>query len=360
MDRQYLFRYEATLNHPLISESVIWGPGWPRYNTSKSVSENIVDEFGLDRFDLVVQKSYGNVPISEHVTYVIGNGTVILVDTSDCWDRKCVTQFFLNANIVVNPVAYYADWMEDFSKDRIIGHLPFCIDPYFFYKPVESVEKKYDVLVVGHMGPVYPLRSRLNELAKRNGISIHVRPHPAYVDLFDDKKLLSLGINVSAIEKYKPMKNAEDWFLVKQIRAYTNDLHSARMVAFDSSVFKLPVKKFWEAMMAGTPIISDIPNEFEDEMEKVIFRIDNSMSDREITDRIQKWLDNPAELRMRSQYGQNLAMKHFTCKKLVTSMVKYYHRYKRGDRGVFFKLPFSKTCYSLNIDGTKKNHWCPK
>ena len=102
---------------------------------------------------------------------------------------------------------------------------------------------------------------------------------------------------------------------------YWKQLQSAELCIICTSTFRYRVRKFVEAALAGCLVLSDLPADGADELQKFIVVVDRSHRAQHLLDVVKWWLDHPLERIKKARAAQANAMAWYTCRTLVENLV---------------------------------------
>jgi hypothetical protein len=260
-----------------------WGNGWPGYDASKSVSNNIAA--AGTTYDVV----YAYKPC-DHIEFAKAPAMRV-IDYNEMYNIPKVTKQIEDADAHL-LICHHANEMAHFAAampNRTFVHIPHCSNPAIFrdYHAAKTV----DFLVVGRISMEhYPLRTRLAyevvpKLVKL-GYVAEVWDHPGY-----------------------DVENADSPAIATR---YAQAMNAAHMVAFCTGVTRTRFAKFNEAALCNTAIVSDLPvGDGEKFFKQFVIKIDSSMRSDAIVDVVERHLKDKRALRARAELGRALSS-HYT------------------------------------------------
>ena len=136
-------------------------------------------------------------------------------------------------------------------------------------------------------------------------------------------------------------------------------MRRAKIVLFDSGVFRYQYQKFPEASLAGALIISDLPLQDEDFWREVIVPVSSADTDSTLVDTINWWLAHDEEREAKALHGQLLVAQKYTCDHTIDKLLQGYRRYKEERYGLWFPYPFTYGCMATNNSGGR-NPFCTR
>jgi hypothetical protein len=203
--------------------------------------------------------------------------------------RSCLQEIQVSGtkNIIChheNDIPKYAE-----LTDVTFHHLPHHI-PSEIFKDYE-LPKQFDVMLAGVISSkVYPFRERMKKLLEQNHWdSAAIREHPGYRVMNPEQQLIQ----------------------------YAKDLSKARIVITCSSIYKYALAKFPEIMACRSLVASDIPDERHDWFRRNIIEIHNGMSNSQIIDAINYWLERPEEMQAKTDAAYKDVHENLTIDKWV-------------------------------------------
>ena len=346
MDRSFYHQYEASKRHPCVV-SDLWGLGMPGYDNDLPLRENIRQKFGReDYFDVIY--IFGNFRPSE-LFELADMGAVTAHREFECFDARC-KGIFDNGHYKVSQLSYMVDmhfYISD-SFSRVISHSPHCADPGRVFSASRDAARPIDLYLAGAISAAYPLRQRWVAFSDQLKLPITYRTHPTYFS--------------EPFVKYEPWSEKHVDLVrtrEEQVLSYAQDLKQAKILLTDSSVYKYALMKYIEATMAGCLIIGYIPNDFPDMYRQFVVEVDKSMTDDQLIEIVNYWLENSAERIERVRKGQQLLMPEFTWDTSVDRLIDSVNAYRAGRYGMYYGGQFIQTCTATNsLVGNYHNEWC--
>ena len=265
------------------------GNNWENYNNDLTVQENINNIYtSEEKPDIVMAykplelKEFSEVTQTKCIRY---NETY---DTK--WTKKEIGKSA--ADIVIchhlNDMKEYEELYKD--SDIKFINIPHGAEQTIF-KDYE-LEKQKDILLVGSifyesmMGEHYPLRVRMVEVLRKMSTKYRcgIYPHPGGVHL--------------------------DAYTNLYTKRFAYAINSSKICVTCSGAPKSRFGKYVEIPMCGTAIAADMPGEQEEEFSKFLIEIDMSMSDKEIIDKLEYYLENENEREKKIAEGLRYASQH--------------------------------------------------
>jgi len=252
------------------------GPNWPDYDNSKTVQENIDKLYYNEELDLVI--AYKPLEMRDFKD-IYARRCIRYNEMYDhAWTLKEITES--QANVVIchheNDYLQYQKMFKYFKLwDLKFHHVAHCAEKTIFKD--YGLPKKYDLFLGGAtgirsmLGQHYPLRDRMvGILRKMNSkYECRIHPHPGY-DLGDahtDKYLID----------------------------FAKEINSAKIAITCSGAPKSRFGKYIEIPMSATAIAADIPDEDQEGFRKFVIEINMGMSDEEIINKLEHYLENDSE-----------------------------------------------------------------
>lgn len=340
MSRWYFHTFESFKQLPGV-EAYLWGPGFQGWDDTLTTSQNINKRWGDPLyFDFLMNHTFKRNDGRDWLG--IGTpATPVAVWHHECTynerlptkDISIVLPCSHEANIVFHAyagnMAYYS--AQSSVGDRLLWHLPHAVHlPLMSSQSNPLSDRKTDVLLVGRIWSVYPLRQRFQKLiedGKMPGKAVHYQ-HPGY--WFPD------GPDSRTPEAVE-----------KQGAEYLRQLENAKIVLMCTSKRRYAVRKYMEAAAAGALIIADIPEEREDEFRKFVVEVNLTDSDDVLIETVRWWLDHPKERIERATLGQKIVLSKYRSDMASKSIVTAMKRYIGGQRGMAFPYPFAQIDHFL-------------
>lgn len=236
---------------------------------------------------------------------------------------KCKSHEFIPLlDVVFIAYANNGPYLFNHTKDHLIVHQPHAACKQNFYHPIEA-KRDIDVLLVGKITGLYPLRKKLHNWIHEGKIPGVVREHPGYHQShFKNEN-----------QKYK--NHTAD----TQLADYAEQLKRAKIVYMCSSMRKFALRKYVEASLSGALIVADIPAERQSEFRKYVVEIDLDDSPESISEKVNFYLQNDTARIQRARIGQEISLGGYTYDVFVSQLVKNWKRFFDGQRGMY--LPHS-------------------
>lgn len=299
----------------------LWGSSWPGWDKNLKVWENIQNRFGF--VDVVHVHEWHDPPEIRGKVSSVSSGFYHELHCREVVG-KCIepdvfkpldTIFFSYANLAIYNTAYTAT--------KLYMHQPHGAPVDVFYHPVDS-PRDIDVLLIGKVSGLYPLRSKLYDWIEKGQLQATIRKHPGYFK-----------------PEFKDIEAYHNQSLSSQFVDYVAQIKRAKIVLLCSSSRKFALRKYIEAAMAGSLIIGDIPAERSAEFRDYVVEINVDDSLEKVREVIDKWLkDEPARLK-RASIGQKINMENYNYKRFVENLHEGWNRFRAGDRGMYLKHPFT-------------------
>ena len=335
VNRAFYTLYEVLKDVPGV-DTYLWGPGFPNYDDSKDLAQNVAYIWGTaGYFDFV----FNNTLRLEPTRRWLGRGTglsPVAVLYQDCFHKERLPspmykQIFpcthqgsdLYFHTYANNMGYYAYA----GHGNLVWHLPHFVQSGLYKRDVPHSARPVDILIVGSMWSVYPLRVRFLRLFDENRLPGLVRRLVVRKDW-----LLNMSDGTPTEQFIAAHKhNAEN---------YAQALQSAKIVLVCSSKRNIAVKSYIEAAAAGALVIGDIPGEREEEFRSWVVEVSPKQSDETILHTIKWWLSHTLEREARAKKGQELVLNKYTHYNAAYEVVDAMQSYITGYRGLVFPHRF--------------------
>jgi hypothetical protein len=262
-----------------------WGLNWPNYNKNWTVQKNLdnmQDKFNICiTFNPVEYPTLKDINIPKCIRY------------NEMWNikwavnqiKKCGSHLVICHHL--NDYEKYKKMNFPGVKFAYIGH---CAEKTIFKN--YNLKKEYDILIAGAISNIhYPLRNRFLRLLPflRKKYKCHQHPHPGY-DLKD-----------AHTDRY--------------LKEYAIKVNKSKIVLACTSKYRYRLGKYIEIPMCGTSAIcGDLPDDNVDDYSYVI-EINNSMTDKEIIDKISYYLDNEnkrlEKVKKGVDFAKNYTQEHY-------------------------------------------------
>lgn len=327
MDRWYFGIVDAYINAS-DGKSVLWGYGFDGYNNSLSLRNNIFMKFGsINYFTALMVFSKNDEEIRE-----VSNDMIIIGKEWECFEERCVGHIEkYNYSILLTAYAKETAYLAYSSNANVnmIVHCPNAA-PASMYVPVNHKDRTGGAVLCGAIyGNIYPLRKRFRKIiAARQLPRASVYRH--------------VGQRIS---------NA-----LEQSEQFTKMLQSHKIALFDASIYNYQLQKFAEAAIAGALIISNVPDDDPEFWTKYIVPVDFRVSDGELIEIVNYWLDHDNERTKKAQVAQEAVLCKYTTDHTSQLIAKSIALYHSGFRGTKHDFPFTNSCSADSP--VKKNKWC--
>lgn len=251
---------------------MVWsGIGWPGYDESKTVKQNLGDADCA-----YVYKGKGLKGLEEYpVRLAAFNEAHEATNTvGEIVDAKANLVVFHHEQEYIRFQRSSPYWPTRFV------HIPHCASRFS-----ENEDRPIDCLVTGVLSEkIYPLRCQMARLIKSGRLPGEVRPHPGY-----------------------RLKNVYE--CRKQHLEYLEHLSKAKIILACTSICRYELEKLIDAMASGALLITDLPNSdlFRNCFGDKIVQVLPDSLDEEIVRAVQWWLDHPKEARRRAWDAQDTA-----------------------------------------------------
>jgi len=276
------------LNHTGRDHDVVWsGCGWPNYDATKSVQENIESiesvELGVKFDAVVVYKGDQLIGIED-----VQRTRVIIFN--EAHDTNSVPREISEAGADIVVFHHYGDYLKWKGELLKQGKRPetWChAAPKVPYTPWE--DRIYGSILSGCLAEsIYPVRFAASE-AITSGLlkSPHIIGHPGY----------RVGNRDQVREQYVE---------------YLRKLSMSKVSICCSSIYKYPLAKMFESAMCGCVVATDLPKcpEFERLLWPLCIQLESDMSPADIAHEINSVSDS--ELRERSEETKRVASDNFS------------------------------------------------
>lgn len=251
-----------------------WGPGWPKWDESKTPDDNVATYMHERSGD---REAHPHFIVPYMVRPFVTTTIPRVVILQEAYNRPKVLAEIraVDAKLVIFT---YANEMPQFQAEleaegRVVKSIGHCADDHLYQVLGSTLEatRTVDVLIVGNMNQaIYPFRNRLARLAwrdlRKRGYRVSWLPHPGYT--------LPPKAGVVGPE-------------------YVARLNSAKLVVTCTSRFKYALTKLAEIPLCGALPVSDVPGERERFFEATMLHVEPWMLDREIRQAMEDVLDSP-------------------------------------------------------------------
>lgn len=197
MDRWFENIVQVTRNHTRFHFVDVWGVGWPSWNDSLSVTflcpipiflveltflfqnnqpgANILARYGNQRIDVVFSHELHPPPGVERQWI---RSSFMRDLRCDLGLSHCEAPLFLkNLDVMYFAYANQAPFLLPYIKNRLIVHQPDSAPKYQFYHSPEAT-RTIDVLMVGKVGDLYPIRKNVLQWTQEGKLRVVYRRHP--------------------------------------------------------------------------------------------------------------------------------------------------------------------------------------
>ncbi|MBW0577097.1 hypothetical protein O181_116812 [Austropuccinia psidii MF-1] len=334
MDRWLLHSHDAFLGRPdLISSAILWGPGFPDWINSLSLTHNIANRFGSsDHFDAVVvyfnndQVKFLGIdpkPWFDEIKHLSqqGKGVVIIDRPHEMRDmRKAEFYTLANVSLILAPYPYELfEYRTQFATQALLVHQPHFIDKKVFYHPVTDPRPE-EIIIAGDLGAFYPFRARLADMIRNKTLPGWIKGHPGYEDIKTPKQR-------------KPNLTAE--MQEQQLIDFGIDLGRAKICLVTDSRWGYSVQKYVEAAAAGCLIAGNVPLDRQQMFQKVIVPMSNKDSDQKVIQTLKWWLKHDQERISKAKAAQDWILNSFGMDAYVEDVCKWIWLVKDGQREGF-------------------------
>jgi len=270
---------------------VLSGPGWPDYDVSQPVRDNL-RRLMPDAEVVLWYKPLG----TDEVPALIRPrelGVPACLRFNEAWWpwRRAMKEVIASGTELV--ICHHANDVRRFRPFRgwrpLVRHIPHCVERSIFAPAAQpQPQRPIPVVLTGNVHKrTYPLRYRLERLIRSGQVPGEVRPHPSY----------EMGTEAEA---------------AAQVQAYADHLGRAKIAVVDSSRYRYPLSKYTEAALAGALVLGDMPELPPPGFAEFVVPIDRRASDRTIMETISGWLDNePLRIR-RAERGRRIVLARYT------------------------------------------------
>ncbi len=220
-------KYAQALSRLPGVELRIWGLGWEGYNPLLSVKKNLEND-GWEPTHLWIYKAQEYRDLD-----AVGLPRLVVFNEAYDYQETCREIAAAAAtHLVFHHQNDFNFWKQIFQNSF---HLPHAAEIY--EEHVQIADRLVPSIVTGNLDArCYPLRRKMANLVLCRLLPGYVRAHPGYI--LQGSKQIEL-----------------------QYESYRFDLQAARVGLGCSSVKKYNLARFVELAMAGTVIVSDLPND---------------------------------------------------------------------------------------------------
>lgn len=220
-------KYAQALSRLPGVELRIWGLGWEGYNPLLSVKKNLEND-GWEPTHLWIYKAQEYRDLD-----AIGLPRLVVFNEAYDYQETCREIAAAAAtHLIFHHQNDFNFWKQIFQNSF---HLPHAAEIY--EEHVQIADRLVPSIVTGNLDArCYPLRRKMANLVRYRLLPGHVRKHPGYT------------LQGSPCIEY-------------QYQSYRFDLQSARIGLGCSSIKKYNLARFVELAMAGTVIVTDLPDD---------------------------------------------------------------------------------------------------
>jgi hypothetical protein len=352
MDRHLFHLFCAALNlEKSLDQVALWGPGWPGWNRSLTISENIQRRWPDNYFDLV---------ITRHNPGAIGLKSVVYMT----YRHECV----YNEISFNQKERWYCTWSEGYSgkgrypwlyfdivlltyKDDVlqlkkkykgslenntfIQYWPHAALPGPFLKTIPNFsnfnDRPFDVCLIGCTDPIlYPQRHMIKKwmderIFHKAGLRAMTLPHFGYTELSTRAETISRNISAFNLEV--------------QYANYVKFIGNCKSILVTRSIRNYDLRKYTEVAMGGTLMVGNVPlsTNFWDPFVVDVDKFLKTKDAKGVAYAIKRWLSPKMEdVRTSRLYeARTTGMKHRSFQQRWREIRNIYHRYKNGERGFF-------------------------
>lgn len=292
-----------------------WGIGWDEYDSTKSVQENINNKYKDLHFDVVIVYKplelidFYKIKYTKCITY---NEMYDFYATLKEIEESMVDLVICHHE---NDMPVYEEYYKSYhgQKNKYVKfvHIPHSAEESIFKD--YGIEKVYDVLVTGRLNckntvgeSHYPLRDRMSKLIEKMPskytCAIHKHPKSVNTDSHTDK------------------------YLIEFARA----INSAKICVSCSGLPKSRFGKYIEIPMCNSVHCADIPEQDEEDFNKMLIVIDMNMSDNEIITKLVYYLEHNDELEKLKKIGYDWS-KNYTQQKYAERFINAVCDFKNNN-----------------------------
>lgn len=256
------------------------GNGWPNYDETKTVQENIHSIYGEDKPDLIVVykpenfKGFAQVDVPTCMRY------------NEMWPVKEWTKEILDYKLDL----IIAHHLNDIPKyDHISGvtfaHVPHSAEQTVFKDYHE--DKKFDLLFTGATSRKhYPFRGRLLGIVQKHLVPVincRVLGHPG-----------------GSLTKVRGLIGEE----------YAKLINQSKITITCSSAYKYRLGKYVEIPMCASMLAGDLPDQDQEEFNEFMLVLNPSDTDQEIVNKVLHYVKNDEERNEKIQKGLEWGKKY--------------------------------------------------
>jgi glycosyltransferase involved in cell wall biosynthesis len=227
-----------------------------------------------------------------------------------------------NFNLCVNVVSYNNLTIK---TPKNVNHklLMHSIDPDLFQDYNQN--RDIDVLLAGAIGPHYPLRlDMILQLSLPSNLNIHSVILPGRSPHKDYRTKYSKQIEI--INKNSNVKFKDARKIITRDK-YSNFLNRAKITAFCSSVYKIPISKYLEASACGSLVLADCPKNAK-EYGLINGETFVEVNSSNFIEKVRYYLKNNKERQRITNNAKKLIMKKHTHDIRVNNLLKFIENHK--------------------------------
>jgi len=267
------------------------GIGWDTYDNAKTVQENIEIIYPDKLPDIVIaykpleMKEFNKITPLKCIRY------------NEMWDKQWTMKEIVESrsNLVVchhsNEAEEYTQIFKNFNLFPLkFVAIPHCAETTIFKD--YGLEKTCDLLLIGDLkSQFYPLRARfLNIFQKMSPkYRCNILKHPSY-------EVRDAHSNKIAID-------------------FARMINSTKIAVTCGSIYKYRLGKYVEVPMCNTALAADMPKEDKPQLNKFLIQINMEMSDEEIINKLEFFLENESKrkelIHEGKLYAQNYTQQHY-------------------------------------------------
>ena len=345
-DPFFIYLHRGAETSSLVKESLHWGPGFPQYDSAKSLRQNVEARFGdAEYFDIIFFCGDRTGVIKDQVLAYADSRVLVATRKHECRPKENCAGILASSkadlSVNVNPfeVAMNPELMK-LSEGMMLAHVFSPALRSLHYAPVDQ-ERSVDAALMGAISQAYPLRALWADVVK-GGIGGHHakrygRPSP-----------------------WQNKGHGEDSWL-SHFGEYSKRLQTAKMLLTDAAWVYYSVQKYSEAPTAGALLVADTPHDRMREFRNAGVEVSTKMSLEQLRSSVRWWLDRPLELRRKAETGQDWALHHAQAAQFFEQVTELYYEkvaVEHGGQamvGRAFMSPFYIRCR-----GAGGEPWCKK
>ena len=360
MDRFFCDLVSAFVQNNHLINVDYWGPGFDGWNDSFTSVMNVAERF---------QNTLSPITIvwTSLIHFNFTDPNIITIhELGDCHNQACVKDVNPLSNITSVRYAHILPDIFMFNKEyqpsphQLYVHNSDCANEQLFSDDIDFSSKTNDIFLYGAVHYIlYPLRLKIHQGISNGLIYGKIYHHPGYcLNSLNDEEILS-------IKQYPIMFNSSANIKLNQENVdFSKHMMSTWICVFDSSIVRKTIRKFFQAMLAGCAIASDIPFDFPIKAHKFIIQIDFSWSYEKLNETLVNALIDKIALKERILGAKKFAQEYFTCQAKMNRILDSVAGYRAGWRGYSFPEGFRIDCnryYSwetVNPVDIERHPWC--